>query len=151
NDVRVLSIDPDPGAVIALAVRDARFIASHVLPRRALIVGPRETRSALKRRADHEDALAAGVHRDRDADATGVGRESGDLGPCLTLIDRFVEPGAIRSLRRTATKSPTGSFGSCEHHVRHVERVLDIARAVCVFRSQRVLPGLATVGRSIDA
>src|SRR6185369_16114470 len=91
------------------------------------------------------------VHGDRYADASVVLRQRCDFGPRLTFIDRFVECGAAWSLWRTASsaKSPACILRGREDHIRHVEGIFDVARAVCIFRSQRVLPCLAAVSRSI--
>src|SRR5207237_8995322 len=102
------------------------------------------------------DALAIRVQRYRDADAAVVLRERLDLLPRLSRVGRFVERGAVRSLWRTAsaessTESAASALRGGEDHVRLVERVLDIARAIRVFRSQRVLPCLAAIGRTVDA
>src|SRR6185369_9561358 len=94
------------------------------------------------------------MHRDRDADAAVVLRQRCYFGERLTFIDRFVERGAIRSLwcaSAESAKSSAPTLCSCEDHFRHVEGVLNITGPVCVFRSQRILPGFAAVSRSIDA
>src|SRR5262249_44917240 len=49
-----------------------------------------------------------------------------------------------------AAKPAAGALARREHQVRHIEGVLEIARAVRILRPQRVLPGLAAVGRAID-
>ena len=98
------------------------------------------------------------MHRDRDADAAVILRERVDLFPRLSGVGRFVKRGAVRSLWRTttasakaSTESTAGALRCGEDHIRLVERVLDIARAIRVFRPQRVLPCLAAVGGPVDA
>src|SRR5947207_5976549 len=79
NDVGVLRVHPDAGAVRALAVGYPRIVASHVLPRRALIVRPIQTRAALKRTANDVNTLTLRMHRDRNADASRVRRQGVNL------------------------------------------------------------------------
>src|ERR1041385_2283361 len=119
-----------------------------MLPGLPTVVRSRQTRAALQRSTNHINSLAGRMHGDRDAYASVVLRQRCDFGPRLTFIDRFVECGAVWSLWRTASNCV---LRRCEDHVRHVESVFDVARAVSVFRSQRVLPCLAAVSRSIDA
>src|SRR5439155_4325994 len=109
NDVGVLRIHPDAGAIRALAVGYPRIVASHVLPRGTLIVGAIETGAALERAADDVDAFTIGMHRDRDADAAVVLRQRVYLLPSLARVGRFVERGAVRSLWRTACASSEAS------------------------------------------
>ena len=160
DDVGILRVDPHAGAVRALAVGDARVVAGHVLPRRALVVGTKEARAALHAGADHVHALAVRVHRDRHADAAGVGRQRRDLRPRLARVERLVERRAVggRLGRRRRSAAPAASaeaatraLGRREHDVRHVVGVLDVARAVRVLRPQRVLPRPAAIGRAVDA
>src|SRR5215813_15412718 len=115
-----------------------------------------ETGTALERAANDVDPFAISMHRNRDANAAVVLRQRVDLLPRLAEVHRFVERGAVRSLWRTtsaassAAEAPAGALRRSEDHVRHIERVLDVARAVRVLRTQRVLPGLAAVGRAVD-
>src|SRR5439155_25712566 len=95
NDVGVLRVHPDAGAIRALPVRNARVARGHVLPRCALIVRPIQARTALKRSANDVNALAVSMHRDRDADAAIVLREHVDLFPRLALVGRLVECRAV--------------------------------------------------------
>src|SRR5262249_25653522 len=154
NDVGGLCVNPNTGAIVALSVRNAIIARGHMLPSGALIVGAKESGPTLNRSADEKEALPVRVHRNRYADAAGVGRERVDLCPCLTFIGRLVESSAIRPLRwrTTAAKSAARvALRGREDHTWHVERVLDIARAIRVFRSQRVFPCLAAVTGAVDA
>src|SRR6185369_10102229 len=154
NGVRVLRINPHARAVITLAVGNASLIARHVPPRDALVIGPRQAGGSLKRSANHIHALATRVHCDRDADSSVVLWQRSDFRPRLAFIDRLVQRGAVRSLWRTAStsaKTAAGTLRSREEYVRHVERVLDVARAVRVLWPQGVLPVLAAVSRAVDA
>ena len=114
-----------------------------MLPRRALIVRPIQTRTALERTTNDVDTLTLRVHRDRDADTSRVWRQRVDLLPRLAGIGRLEERRAVRRRRsirhrRRATacaaESTTAALRRREHHMRHVERVLEIACAVHVLR-----------------
>src|SRR5260221_14087350 len=111
-----------------------------MLPRRTLIVRPGHPGAALKRRANNVDALAGGMHRDRDADASRVRGQRVDLFPGLAFVGRLVESSAVRSLRLTTAKSATATKSAAqalrcrEDHVRLVECILKVARAVGVRR-----------------
>src|SRR5260221_9476433 len=100
-----------------------------MLPRRTLIVRPGHPGAALKRRANNVDALAVGMHRDRDADASRVRGQRVDLFPRLAFVGRLVESSAVRSLgltasSTTATESSAQALRCREDHVRLVECVL---------------------------
>ena len=135
QDVGVLRIHPDAAAIVALAVADAGVVAGHVLPRGAAIIGAVQPGAALQVAADYVEALAVGVHGNGNADAARVGRQRGDLGPGLAFVGRFEH---FRRHGRGGAAAPTtacapGALRGDEHHVRHVEGIFYIARAVHAF------------------
>src|SRR6185437_12626381 len=152
HDVGVLRIHPDAATVGALAVGDAGVIAGHVLPGGAAVVGAEQAGAALGGAADHEDALAVGVHRHGDADAAGQLGERGDRGPGHALVGGFVEPGRHR--RRAAAAAATGSasaLGGSEDEAGHLVVEFEIAGAVDALGLEHALPVLAAVGGAVDA
>ena len=162
HDVGILGIDPHTRTVVPLSVADARFTVSHVLPRRAAVVGSMDAGPVVDGATDDVDALAVRVHCDGHADAAGIRRQRLDLRPGLALVDRLEEPGCARRGRGAASTSDSaarcaGSATSAaalrrgKDDGRHVERIFQISRPAPAFGVEDVLPRLSAVGRAKHA
>ena len=91
------------------------------------------------------------MHRNSDADAAQKRRERVDLCPGLAFVGGPVEGGSVRALRLSPAKSAALPLRRRKDHVRVVKSVLNIPRAIGVFRLENVRPRFAAVSRAIDA
>jgi len=94
------------------------------------------------------------VHGNGDGNATRERRHF-DFGPRLAFVRGFVKRcrlrfGSIAAVAGSAAAKAAGALRRCEHDLRIVVGVFQVARAIVIRGLQHVGPGLAAIGGAID-